>query len=277
MGVKFPPNDKIKLIIEVTFITDSYDEYTREHNVKSASHCARTVVPKNGDKNAVEIAVEMARFIPDSFLGRKTKRSRRPNLFVITKDNSVIWYRFDNWRRNKMRLMQTYELPENSDYLYIAWAIGLSGPQIIISNNALAAFNTLNRIKPECIHIAKISANYQLSIDNQYGIDYNPRTSEEKWIDDYLIKCSRNQKSFYDECMKYVPYEISHVSPDGTVRESIWQIDLFPAKNAHTIASPFWYEKMLKWDKPQFWDLSFYRFNKEGPIIDDIFGTANEL
>ena len=198
------------------------------------------------------------------------KHIKKDNLFVITTDNVVIHFLANRLKLGSAKIVQKYKLPEGSKYIYIGGAVASGGTHYIIGDNARSIFDKLMSLKPNTVDILKISAEYCLPVTkifNDNDVD----------IDEHLVECSKDQSTFYNEYMKYMPYEASTVAPDGTVLESACDIRDNLAKNEHMVNDPFWYSQMLTWQKPHLWDYTDYLFFEEGPDKPNAFGTVDEL
>lgn len=267
MSVKFPSNDKMKLIIGIT-IGDSISTPRPLVEVLSG------VVPEKAD-NAVADAIQCVHYTYGCGFRNERKHRMCEDLFVVTTDNRIIRYRTNKRKTNSVKMMGTYDC--RGEYMYIGCVFSSGGLHYAIGNSAREVFNKLLVHRPKSVRIVKISSKYCMPVTKMFGKAYCPDTPENADIDKYLTECSKDQSTFYQECMKYVPCEISSVRPDGVVGVSVWPIGDSLSKNAHMVNDPFWYSQMLKWDKPHFWDHLDYVIYNEGPDKPNAFGTVDEL
>ena len=256
---KYPTNNEMKLVISVAPVDDDYiSPYV-------LSSCFERAYG-----NAAADTVFHVHYGYGRGFRSDRKHIKKDNLFVITADNTVIRYLVNTCKLNSAKIMQKYRLPKGSKYIYIGGAAASGGTHFEIGDNARNVFDKLTPLKPKTVEIFKISADYCMPL----GKTFNDSDAD---IDDYLIKCSKDQSTFYDEYMRFMPYEVSDVAPDGTVLGSACDIRDNLAKNAHMVNDPFWYSQMLTWQKPHLWDYADYVFFEEGPDKPNAFGTVDEL
>lgn len=112
-------------------------------------------------------------------------------------------------------MMGTYDC--RGEYMYIGCVFSSSGLHYAIGDSAREVFNKMLAHRPKSVRIIKISSKYCMPVTKMFGKEYCPDTPENADIDKHLAECSKDQSTFYYECMKYVPCEISSVRPDGVV------------------------------------------------------------
>ena len=266
MSNKFPPNDELKLVIAChieTFYNDGNLVLGIDDNPLLGTP------PRNAETNVAEYALKLMHHVPDYGYRSVRKKMPKKDLIVVTTDNTVIRYRVNPLKLGSAKIMQKYKAPENSKYMYIG-AIECNGMHFDMGDNAVDVFNRLQRLSHAQVQIIKISTNYCLPATKPY-------TVLDKDIDKHLVECSKNPETFYDEYMRFMPYESSTVKPDGTVTGSVCPAANYPVKNAYMVNNPFWYDKMLQWDLPHHWDHVDYEYYEEGPVLENPFGTVEAL
>lgn len=255
---KFPTNDKLKLAIAFRIEGDDICENLLLGDLS-----------QDTKSNIAEHALSLMHYEYPRAYRNARKRTPKEDLFIVTTDNTVIRYRVNPHKFGSAKIMQKYKLPENSKYLYIG-AIMCNGAHFAIGDNATNVFNHLQRLSTSQIEIVKISSKYCLPATKPYNV-------LDKDVNEYLVECSKSQESFYDEYMRFMPYESSVVEPDGIVSSSVCPVADYPAKNAHMVNDPFWYSKMLQCKLPHLWDHTNYVYYEDGPDLKNPFGTIEEL
>lgn len=277
MSVKFPSNEETKLIFTVR--TDGHNCSRLSDDEHGLVSYFRISYPNEGGstKNFIEFNVEKDHDIHGAIYRSDRKRAKKVDIFLITTDNVVIRYRLNPLKLGSAKIMQKYRLPDDSKYIYIAGTYKNGGAHFEIGDTAKDCFTKLSKLRPRECQIFKISAEYCMRPNGIYGLQANPTNVEHKEIEKHLIECSKNPATYYDECMKYVPFELSFVEPYGTVSKSSWAIDWCSSKNAHMFSNPYWYTQMLTWECPHLWDFDDVEVNNPELIIDDTFGTIDDL
>lgn len=214
----------------------------------------------------------------------RTKQKYIYDIFVLTTDNQIICYSVNARKRGAVRVMTRRSVDTTKPFVYIGY--GSTGCAYIIDDNAVSVFNGLIKIDSGTMTICKISTEYALPADYQFaGINlgggiYDAEREEE--INARLIEAAKDKETFYKECMKYVPMEMSEVDRTGRVLTSTWMLGNQYQKNEHMFKQDGWHEIMTTFERPHFWDFDVYSLFHDVPeeLVDcdgNPFGTVEEL
>ena len=191
MSNKFPPNDELKLVISF-HINEFYNGDNQVLGIDDNPLLG--ISPRNGETNVAKHTLKLMHYVPDYGYRSVRKKTPKEELIIVTTDNTVIRYRVNPLKLGSAKIMQKYKAPGNSKYMYIG-AVVCNGMHFDMGDNAVDVFNRLQRISATKVQIIKISTNYCLPATKPY-------TTLDKDIDKYLVECSKNPETFYDEYMK---------------------------------------------------------------------------
>lgn len=276
MSEQFPPNDKMKLIFTVR--TDDFAKHVKDDKHHLISYFGDIYLDVGSPtKNYMDAVIEELHAEYHFIFRSERKHKKKVDIFLVTTDNDVIRYQVNPLKRGSVKIMQKYKPAVDDQYIYVGGAYEAGGAHFELGGSAKEVFIKLMRMQPDRVDIFKISVEYCMRPGDIFGAQTIPTTDKHKAIEAHLIQCSKNWETFYRECMMYIPYEVSFINPDGTVSASYWEIDWSPSKNAHMMANPYWRAKMLDAKIPHLWDFVDFKCEHPNLIIDDTFGTVDDL